>query len=258
MKKKKNYNEADAEWEWYIGQLYSQLIKGCYKKKINTVVELAPGFRHKIADALKKLNFDGTIYIIDSSIDVLNYVKDKYHEIIPKANIICINEQFENSFDYFPKEVDLFLSNHSIDDLIISNYANIIYSKQENNEILYNNLIELWDKLYLDKDNQEKVSNEIFNLFRTLLIKKKIGLIILSQYKSNLYFLGKSDKMDQITKKCFRKIKSLIFMDDKYINSLLDFYPFGKDDERYNGRYLLDNTQNAENWIVGKIKSNIE
>ena len=36
-------------------------------------------------------------------------------------------------------------------------------------------------------------------------------------------------------------------------NKILDFYPFG-DDERYRGKYLLDNTQNAKNWIVGKCK----
>ena len=78
---KKNYNQADAEWEWYIGQLYSKLIKNLFIKRINCVVELAPGFRHKIADALKELDFKGTIYVIDNSSDVLTYVKKKYKEI---------------------------------------------------------------------------------------------------------------------------------------------------------------------------------
>ena len=75
---KKNYNIADAEWEWYIGQLYYQLIKNLYKDDIKCVVELAPGFRHKIADALKETNFTGTIYVIDYSEDVLNYIQEKY------------------------------------------------------------------------------------------------------------------------------------------------------------------------------------
>ena len=37
------------------------------------------------------------------------------------------------------------------------------------------------------------------------------------------------------------------------INNILDFFPFG-DDERYRGKYLLDNTQNAKKWIVGKYR----
>ena len=60
--------------------------------------------------------------------------------------------------------------------------------------------------------------------------------------------------MDEITENCFNKIKQLIQMDNENINKILKFYPFGEDDERYNGRYLLDNTQNAKNWIVGKTE----
>ena len=59
--------------------------------------------------------------------------------------------------------------------------------------------------------------------------------------------------MDEITEQCFNKIKELVIMDNTHINKILDFYPFG-DDERYMGKYLLDNTQNAKNWIVGKYK----
>ena len=47
--------KVDEEWEWYIGKLYTKLIKGHCDFKINTVVEFAPGFRHKIANALKDL-----------------------------------------------------------------------------------------------------------------------------------------------------------------------------------------------------------
>lgn len=59
--------------------------------------------------------------------------------------------------------------------------------------------------------------------------------------------------MDEITEKIFNKIKNLVNMDEEYINKILNFYPFG-DDERYRGKYLLDNTQNAKNWIVGSVK----
>lgn len=35
-------NIADDEWEWYIGQLFSKLIKKAYVGKIKNVVEIAP------------------------------------------------------------------------------------------------------------------------------------------------------------------------------------------------------------------------
>lgn len=251
---KKNYNTADAEWEWYIGQLYYQLIKNLHKEPINCVVELAPGFRHKIADALKEMNFAGTIYVIDYSNDVLNYVKKKYKEILPDANIICINKKFENSLNLIPNKIDLFLSNHSIDDLIISSYSNGEYSEKSNNELLFNDLLELWKKLYNDKESINRILSDILKNFTNFFSQKNIKLVIMSQYKSNSYFLGESNYIDEIVEVCFNSIKRLIDTNDNLINQLLDFYPFGEDDERYNGKYLTDNTQNAKNWIVGKIK----
>lgn len=251
---KKNYNIADDEWEWYIGQLYYQLIKNLYKDSINCVVELAPGFRHKIADALKEIDFAGTIYVIDYSEDVLDYIKEKYKEILPKANIICINKKLEDSIDYIPDNTDLFLSNHSIDDLIISNYSNEEYKKNSNNEILLNDLLNQWKKLYNDKESIDRITDKVLKDFKKLFNTKNIKMIIMSQYKSNSYFLGESNYIDEIVDNCFNKIKELTDTNDNIVNKTLDFYPFGKDDERYNGAYLIENTQNAKNWIVGKIK----
>lgn len=37
-----NDNIADEEWEWYIGQLFSQIIKEIYVENIKNVVEIAP------------------------------------------------------------------------------------------------------------------------------------------------------------------------------------------------------------------------
>jgi hypothetical protein len=75
----------------------------------------------------------------------------------------------------------------------------------------------------------------------------------MGQYKSNLYFKDELEEMNKITENCFEQIKELINTDDEYVNKILEFYPFG-DDERYMGKELLDNTQNAKNWIVGKKK----
>ena len=60
--------------------------------------------------------------------------------------------------------------------------------------------------------------------------------------------------MDEITYECFNKIKQLYLVDNDKIANSLNYYPFGIDDERYNGKYLIDNTQNSKNWIVGTTK----
>ncbi len=245
---------ADDEWEWYIGQLYARLIKKVHKGKLENIVELAPGFRYKIAYSLKEFNFSGNIYVIDTNTEVLEYIKEKYCKILPNANVICINKTFENCFKDIPKEFDLFLSNHSIDDMIIAEYMEKTYTKNLGNDDFKDLLSNAWIELGKDKDMIEQITNHVYSSFKEFFTKKKIETIIISQYKSNLYFKDKFTEMDDITENCFNRIKKLVQMDNENINKILDFYPFGEDDERYNGKYLLDNTQNAKNWIVGKSK----
>ena len=240
--------KADYEWEWYVGQLFSELIIKSNLKNINTVVELAPGFRFKIALALKNINFNGTLYIIDSSKEVLNYTKEKYLEFIPNANIITINKTFHNSIDIIPNNIDLFLSNHPIDDLMIFNYI----ESYQNNINIKNKIIDDWN-LFLIDSNKIKIQNDIISDFLKLFQTKNIKKIIISQYKSNIYLNEINNKIYNSIMYCFNNIKKVTNTNDDFVNKTLNFYPFGENDERYNYKELLDNMQNAKHWIVGDI-----
>ena len=89
--------KVDDEWEWYIGELYHKLLSSLISFKVDTAIELAPGYRYKVAYALKKMNFKGTLYIIDSNKDVCKYVYNKYSELLKDANIICIKTAINNT-----------------------------------------------------------------------------------------------------------------------------------------------------------------
>ena len=251
-----NYNEkeADDEWEWYIGQIFARIINKVHKSSIKNVIEIAPGFRYKIAYALKEIGFNGNLYIIDNNAEVLGYVNEKYEEILPNAKIICINKNFENAFEDTPDEFDLLLSNHCVDDMIISEYMKNYYNDNMNDENFRDILTEAWKRLGKNIKEVNEISSHIFLVFQKFFESKKISIIIMSQYKSNLYFKDEFKEMDEITEECFQRIRKLVTMDDEYINKVLDFFPFGGD-ERYRRQYLLDNTQNAKNWIVGEYQN---
>lgn len=245
-----NDNIADDEWEWYIGQIFSRIIENICQVEVNNVVEIAPGFRYKIAYALKNINFNGTLYVIDTNKEVLEYVTEKYKMILPDSKIICINKSFKDSFADVPTEIDLLLSNHCIDDMIIAEYMQTYYNNNLKNENFRDMLKEAWIELGKDTKKIDEITNKVYSSFKDFFLNKKISNIIISQYKSNLYFKDEFKEMDEITEKCFNSVKSLIMMNEEKINKILDFYPFGED-ERYRGKYLLNNTQNAKNWIVG-------
>jgi len=159
------------------------------------------------------------------------------------------NKEFKDSFLDIPDNFDLFLANHCMDDMIIAEHMKYYCDKENVNKEV---LIEAWKDL--EKNNKVDIIIEsIFTIFKYFFETKNIGKIIMSQYKSNAYFNEEIEFMDNTIRVCFDKIKKMVAMDDKYIDEVLKFYPFG-DDERYRGKELLNNTQSSNNWIVGSYQ----
>lgn len=241
-------NTPDDEWEWYLGQLFGKLLKNITKNDLNTVAELAPGFRYKIAYALKEINFNGILYVIDTSNEVLNFVVEKYKTIIPNATIIPINSTFNNAHKYINNNIDLFLSNHSVDDLIIFKYMNEYEYLKDTN--LKEDIYYFWE-IFLNDNNKENILEDIKEQYIYFFNKTNTKYVIMSQYKGNVFLNDSDNEIYNIVNKCFIEIKNRIITNEDYVNSLLNFYPFGIDDERYNYKELLDNMQNSKNWIAG-------
>ncbi len=243
--------KVDDEWEWYLGQLYFKLIENMPKPKV--AVELAPGFRYKIALALSELGFDGTLFVIDANKDVAEYIKFKYKQILPNAKIECICKTFEKAIDVLPQNIDIFLANHVIDDLMLESYVNKSYY----NQLLSNNkdrerYLSVWNNFSQDKKSIQEITNELNKTFVKLFNEKNVGKVILSQYKSNLFYQGQDECIEKIVRKTFDNLKAFFYFDD-WAKEALTFHPFGED-ERYLGKELLENTQNIDNWIVGSPK----
>lgn len=248
------FYKVDPEWEWYIGEIYHKLIaRNC--KKYNTVVEFAPGYRYKIGYALSKYNFAGTIYLIDSNINVINYVVEKYKTLLPNASIVGINKNLTDSISLLPEKIDLFLSNHSIDDMIISEYLNKTTQKEifNNEDLSKELLLKKWAELNTKKKILETIKSNVFNEFKLFFSKIETDLIIMSQYKSNEYFVNNDNFADDITRDLFLKIKNCIPTNDDLINSQLSFCVC-EENPKCKDINLLENTQNATNWIVGTFK----
>lgn len=249
---------VDDEWEWYIGELYTKLIKNCFNNDINTVVEFAPGFKYKIANVLKNIDFKGTLYIVDSNQNVLNYVFNKYSEILPDAKIICLNKDLEESVSYLPSNIDLFLANHSVDDMLISEYLD----EKELKEIFDNEygskakLLKKWEQLENDYFTLEKIKNIVFIKWVKFFNSIKFNYIVMNQYNSNDYYANKNNCVDDISREVFLKIKELMEMDEELVSKLLNYF-VREDDDRFKDLKLLNNTQSSNNWIVGKYNEGI-
>jgi len=232
---------VDDEWEWYIGQLFFALIKGFHTGKIDNVVEICPGYRHKIGIALSQLNFQGSLFIVDNSSSVTEFIRKKYSLLLPKANIVPLNKKLQNCFDDLPKDIDLFLGNHIFDDMVINNYNRGFTNRED--------LLRRWEELSRSPNQIEEIKRDLVNMFIDLIERKNINTTIMSQYKSNAYFAD-VDIINSITHPIFTEIKNLYAADNGRISTCLNFLPFGIENKIYNDEKLLANTQNAENWLV--------
>ncbi len=243
--------KENNNYEQCMGNVYYEIINSFLFGKISSIVEFAPGFRSKISYALEKLGFDGTLYVIDSNEKVLDYIKEKYKKIIPKANVITINLDLANSINVLPKQIDLFLSNHCIDDMIINNYieANNLQNIFDNKENTYEKLNNYW----IDLNNNEELLNilinkayiDLSNVFKTISFK----LIVISNYKSWFYY-----KINNIPEVQAFKVLELLknnFKDIYEIDNILKEIEFNHDEKLDGTASIDDNILNKENWLVG-------
>lgn len=246
-----NCQQTNHKWECYIGEIYERIIRDYPIDKYNTVVEFAPGYRYKIGYALSKVNFEGDLYVIDSNENVINYIVSKYNELLPKAKVIGICKPLIEALPLLPQNIDLFLSNHSIDDMIIGKYLsneeavsvfNDEYGSKEK-------LLAKWEELSFNHVILNDIKNSVLDEWKKLFKIKNISLVVVSQYKCNSYFANEGQIMEEITRDVFNKIKELNFTDHAYLRSILNFKT-SEDDERFVESGLINNTQNADNWIV--------
>ena len=245
---------AESEWEDFIGEIYAEIIKKSNLNDLNCVVEIAPGFKYKIANALKNLNYKGELYVIDPNKKAIEFLQEKYTEILPNARIYFLSKTLEEAIDYLPSNIDLLCANHCLDDMIINEYIknDIEIFNDDNLE----KIIEKWKELADSKELLNNVNKKILECFKNTFEKIKIQKVILAQYRSNGYFDKNSKMIYNLTKDLFYKIKELISVNDN-IQTFLSNIQVNKNYKyiHLNDKELYNNILNEDNWIVGGYKS---
>lgn len=249
--------DMDYKFEDCMGNIFSRIIKEEKQnlEEIYNVVEFAPGFRYKIACALSKINFKGNLYIIDLNKNVLDYVYNRYKEILPDANIICLESNLKNSINKLPKKIDLFLSNHCIDDMIIGEFIdknrNFGFGNDEcSKEFLLNE----WNKLEENISELEKIKENVYNEISFFIDNTDIDFFIISQYKSAYYVKEKSN-VEINAREILNRLKSKFIINKEKLKNAMEIYIEDFDEgAEFEELGFKNNIQNIENWIAGRKK----
>lgn len=85
-----------------------------------TVLEIGPGFTDKIAFGLAALDFRGRVILVDPSEPACSWAVARYRRLLPRAEVLSLNDPLPNSTALEGLSIDAVVSNHIFDDLLLN------------------------------------------------------------------------------------------------------------------------------------------
>lgn len=175
-------------WEKYIGSLWFNVINQLKIKTDWNIVIVAPWKANKIWYWLAQLWFMWKVYIIEPDNEALSIVKKKYENCLPNCEIVGLPFSLKDAADYLlESDIDCILSNHPIDDMILS--SNIddkkfkkIFQQKYGQEEWFTG--DMWKELVADEDLLQQSMLDTVNEWSTFINKTWANSVWISQYKS--------------------------------------------------------------------------
>jgi hypothetical protein len=107
------------KWNEHIGSIWFNMLSQVPLNKEGIAIEIAPGNVSKIGRGLAQYGFKGTLYIIEPNYFSLGEIIGQYQELLPSVNLMPVNRTLRAAVNLLPKNPDIVLSNHPLDDMII-------------------------------------------------------------------------------------------------------------------------------------------
>ncbi len=236
-------------WDSFVGDIWAKVIGDIDFK---SVVEIAPGSSIKIACCLSKLNFTGDIYVIDSDSSVLDVLRPKYKDLLPRANIKFINKLLKEAINEIEQPIDLVLGNHILDDMIIGESyqnmdSNIFAWATEYTNIPSQEIQEFWREIKKDKPLIESSKMSVLNDLNGFIKKVNPDRVVLSQYPSSALYDNDMSDLNSNAYDILEKLKAMYQVNQSEIqNSLNEIENFGN-------KHIGENLLNARYWLSCKL-----
>lgn len=240
-------------WDAYMGHLWYNLLFFANLKKSGVVIEVAPGSSCKIAQALAKVNFSGTLYVIEPQVKIAKIIRENYKNWLPNATIFVIEELLENALDKLPYHADTLVSNHPLDDMLLSAHL----AQSEINELFdwasdmpsatFDSTISTWSKIRNDPEQLAANINHTYETWQTVLERLKPQTVILSQYPS---FMMESMNLNQLNQYAWKLLQRLRdnnknhLVSDQFVQAILNSH------KNYNDEHFGLEILNAKNWLM--------
>lgn len=178
------------------------------------VVEIAPGFKTKIAAALQALDFKGTIYLVEANPAAMSVVLKLYRDLLPKACIVPVKKAFHDivvGID-LPQSIDYLVANHAFDDMVLfesapkDEVANFFMLNSGPDRVQAT--ARIWGNI--TDETIKKSITKVAKDWECFIARLNIKKIIVSQYKSNTLEKNKIYRPDYAGKTVLEKLSKTL------------------------------------------------
>ena len=182
-------NNETVEWQQHIGTVWASLLAHHSLNLAGIIVEIAPGFTDKIGLGLAKLNFRGTLYIVEPNNPALEWALHQYRQLMPTATIIGVNKCISDAATLLPKVVDAILMNHILDDLVLhaalpSNARENVFSQIKPGGPCLHEVKNAWQQLLANPEYLASTTQKVLMDLYRLIDHVDANFVGISQYKS--------------------------------------------------------------------------
>ncbi len=240
-------------WDEYMAHLWYNLLFFCDIQKKSTVIEVGPGASTKIARALTKISFAGTVHIVEPHPILGQRISADYQSLLPKATIYLHSNTLDNVINKLPKSPHAIVANHTLDDMMLlySRYASLgdfNWACRENTYDADTIQFKLaWENLKQDADELHRCQQQVFSVWENTMRTVKPHCFLINQYPS--YFLSHNgfQDLEQYASQILEKLKQKYHattVSHQSIQAVLNSM------KHYNNAQIGLNILNAENWLV--------
>lgn len=240
-------------WNKYLAHIWYNFIYYAEIKETGTIIEIAPGTSPKIAMALQKMSFKGSVYLVEPYKKALQTITSIYQQCLPHANIIPVEATLFDSLHQLPKNPKLLVSHHPIDDMIIAsqianNWDSYFDWVHDDKLLVKTNFKEVWLELQQSPDKLNHVIHQISKEWIQAIEVLKPDFTMLSQYPS-LVFENDSlslKELNLISQMTFKQIKQYF---KENLENEVNIQAILNANKNYNFHLIGEEVLNAMNWM---------
>jgi hypothetical protein len=190
--------KAADGWSRLLGYAWTEMLRRQRLSPAGTVVEIGPGFTDKLARGLAMLDFYGTVILVEPNEAAGAWAFQRYRRLLPQAEVLVMQRPIPDGKITQRLSVDILLSNHILDDLILNaallpEISARIFSHMQPGAPCSRMFIRKWQELLALPKLLEQIIAQVAGDFTNYVEEMQPRLVLLNQYPSwrhNLHDLG--------------------------------------------------------------------